>query len=288
MPLLRKKPAFVGLSIHEDEIRLIKLHWIKRRLKINDAAILAIPRGLFIEGKVAERKRATSFIKELVDQTQSQGCETAIALPISDIMHKRIALDADLTDWERELEIADNLARYLPAMQSELHYDHLCLGRLDAKHDDVMLVAARSEQVNGFVSVVQEAGLKVAVVDADIYALTRCVLFTRDRACSAAVIAMDVHSSQLIVIQQKKIVFHRRVDTPSLEEITEDIATFARIQALYLSGKGHLVQLQARLQSRVSYRVEIFSFDHDVSWPEGAAEPALFLTAFGLAARFLR
>jgi len=298
MPLLLKKPAFVGLSIHDDEIRLIKLRRIKRQLQIDDAAIIDLPVGLFIEGKITHLNQAISLISELVDKTQSQGCETAIALPIAQIMHKRISLAANLTEWERELEIAENLSRYLPAMQTELHYDHICLGKLDAKHDDVMLVTARSEQIKSYVLAVEQSGLHATVVDADIYALTRCFLYMREMECTAAVVDVDVNSLQVVIVQQKKVLFHQRSAVHSIEEAAESLLKtlklcidtwhFPPVEKIYLSGKSNLFQLQEMIRSCSSSCVEIFPLQNEFSWPEVQLKSVLFLTALGLAMRLLR
>lgn len=273
MPLLRKKPASVGLSVHDDEIRLIKLKSTQQDIKIEDIGIEPLPAGAFADG---------NRIKRLVNQTHTQHCPTAIALPHSEVIHKHIALPAGLTHWERSLEIAENLSHYFPGMQSELHYDHVRLGALNENQDDILLVAAKLAQINEHVSAAEQAGLVVKMVDVDIYALARAVLYKTNSGSSIALIDIDTSTLQLIIVQQGKIIFQQRmtnsIANQAILRLFKTTSLFSQVEKIVLSGKSDLFFiLKNFLQGETTLPVDIFN---------GQCE-SVMLTAFGLALRLL-
>ena len=96
---------------------------------------------------------------------------------------------ASLTETDREAELHDHLADYLPGISPNRYcIDHIRLGT-DGTEDRILLVAARENTVHATVAFAEKAGLVVRIVDVDEDATTRALTHTplASLPCSARV-----------------------------------------------------------------------------------------------------
>lgn len=164
-----KEPTLVGLAMHQDRISMVKL---KHKNILEAFAIADLPQGWLVDGKINHVEEVVQLIRNLIIDFQAENCCAAIGLPVSLVISKRIKVAACLSDAERVADIKDNLPHYFPGIKEPLSFDFIPLEE-NHEDDEVLLVAARSGQVDAYVSVAEQAGLKVRVVDVDIYALSR-------------------------------------------------------------------------------------------------------------------
>ena len=209
---IKSKPL-VGLDIHADEVRLLQLKRVKNSIKVEKQAVCELPAGVIVDGKIKQMSSVITAIQELVRETQTQGCPAAIALPSQCVISQRIRLASILQDVECEIEISTRLSHYLPGVNDSLCFDFAIQGQLDAEHNDVLLIAARDEQVNSYVDVVNHSGLIVKIVEVDSHALMRAAKFFIPRAFFQQTIAvLDIGQTValLVVYQDGHIVLNQQ------------------------------------------------------------------------------
>ena len=265
-------PPFIGLSLHDNEIRFVKVKVAQRQRVVERTGIVKIPPGLFFDGKIQDAQGLADALKNMVDQAQLKACDAAIALPVSQVIHQSIQVDESLDELECELEIAENLSRYLPGTEGDLSYDYI---RTHGSHD-VMLVAARAQQIDDYLTVVQQSKLTITAVDVDIYALARAVISLGIAEQLTAVIDFDTASLQVIVLQRGKIIFHHRLIFSAsnadyiLQPLHELFSQMPKVEKVLLAGNIFLPI--ERLQKEIGMSAEIIAqCDHRC------------LVAFGLA-----
>lgn len=163
----KAKPLF-GLEISQQEVSLLRLNRVKNEIYLEKLGSSTIPQGLLIEGKLnAESLRAA--LVSLIEQAQIAGHSVALAIPMASVITKRIKLNAELSDKDHAAEITSNLNRYAPGM-TDWYVD---LAKV--KPDEILLFAISHEQLNEYVSVVNQAGLQVKIIDIDAFIFARAL-----------------------------------------------------------------------------------------------------------------
>jgi len=200
----RKKSAFIGIAVHDDRISMAKLRQTKKKIVVEGFSIIPLPAGTIIAGKVNQAPLLWQTLKEWAQLNHAKRCFAALALPASQVIHKRIRVAACLNDFECEAEIAANLAQYLPGINEPLHFDFLPIKR-DGQEVELQLIAARSEQVTMYCHAAYTAGIKVKSVDVDAYAITRAVNFILPSMSSGIILDMDITTAQFILLKDRKI-----------------------------------------------------------------------------------
>lgn len=163
----------LGLDIQADEIRLIQLQRSKKKWGIKQALAQSLPAGAVIDGKIQVAEVVSDRLQELVQSSKLQECGVAIALPIHCVTTKRISVIKGLHESELEAEVISHLSHCFPSVTEGLCYDYGMFGSNDEMQNDVFLAATSFTCLNIHVTAVQNAGLKVRVVDVDQYALAR-------------------------------------------------------------------------------------------------------------------
>lgn len=215
-----KAQSLVGLDIQANEVRLLHLKQHRKSLRIENFAIAQLPLGAMKEEAIHDRQAVSQTIKHLVSETHTHGSAAVIALPGNSIIKRRIKLPGYLSAEECEEELTTRLDHYLTGMDAQLCFDFVRLGANDGEHQDVLLVAARQDQLQDYVETVNQSGLVTKVVDADVFALARvaqhCVANEVERKSALAILDVNLTTAQFIVTQDNEIIFSHHLLTQEL------------------------------------------------------------------------
>jgi type IV pilus assembly protein PilM len=258
-PFLRTKPAScVGLEINADEIRLLHLSHATEGYTILSHAISPLPSQAIVAGRVKRFDLVQSALRTLVANTGTAGLPAAIALPANSVITKRIPLDACLSDWECEVEIQMNLSRYLPGMTEALYLDFARQPAEGAALHDILLVAARAEEVQMYITLLKAARLHVKIVDVDSHALLRGAALSLDEVLrqSTAVMALwDAGRSvtRFMIFQQSQILFMQQWETVDVSESLAEIKRLLqRFTSMHRQLQIHSLILPAEMMESVT------------------------------------
>jgi type IV pilus assembly protein PilM len=153
-------------------------------------------------------------------------------------------MPAEFGEDEIEANIQLDASQYIPFPLEEIYIDFQIVqktSKVDANTQDVMIVASRKENVDLRREVLQEAGLKTAIVDVEAYALENAVRFfsqeSLKQAANAqiashksdgsltAVVDIGADITTLYVLRDDKVIFTRE-QTFGGEQLTTAIAEF--------------------------------------------------------------
>ncbi len=158
------KSNAVGVDIGSHSIKVCQLKETRKGLQLHtfDTANLS-PEGV-VEGAVMNYGAVVERLKDLVKANKLKGKQVALSVSGHSVIIKKISLP-EMTDEELNSSIIWEAEQYIPFDIKEVHVD---LQVLDPKAGhgqmDVLLVAARREIVDDYVSIAREAGLVPVVM----------------------------------------------------------------------------------------------------------------------------
>jgi len=171
--LFAGKKQVVGLDIGSSSLKLVEVLDSADGYLLNHFSQIPLPRGIIVDGLLVDQRALTEKVKELF---KNSGCsKKAIVTSLSghSVIVKKVNFATMEEEELREL-IRDEAAKYLPFdNMDDINFDFEILGASEYNPNqmDVLIVAAKKEAVNSFVDALMDAGLSVAIMDVDSFAL---------------------------------------------------------------------------------------------------------------------
>ena len=180
-----KKNQLIGLDIGSHSIKLVEIDYGKRGRVLKNFGVIGLPPEAIVEGSIKEMEIVSSAINNLFKNLKIKKKVVATSISGYPVIVKKITIN---TKDESELEalIHEEAEQYIPFDINEvnLDYDILSFGEELTDVDDteqqdkegseqmeVMLVAAKKEIVEDYVTLLELAGLKLVLLDVDAFAL---------------------------------------------------------------------------------------------------------------------
>jgi type IV pilus assembly protein PilM len=170
---ISRKSQIIGLDIGSHSIKLAQIVERGKDLVLVKFGVRELGPELIVEGAVMDHSQVAGAITELMQDVALKAKDTAIGVSGNSVIVKRISLPemgveelSESINWEAE--------QYIPFAIDDVNLDFQILGPTPAEGAntmDVVLVAAKKEKVNDYVSLVNEAGLNPVIVDVDAFAL---------------------------------------------------------------------------------------------------------------------
>lgn len=253
-----KSSSLIGIDINTEEIRLIGLIKTKNGNYLERCAVGALPPGTIIDGKIKDLPTVKTVMNDLVVLTKSKGLCAAVALPMQSVISRRIKLPSGLVEEEYEKQIVNSLNQYFPGMAEELCFDYTKLNQ-----DELFLVAARQDYVQDYLNLMNQVGLKVKIIDVDLFALTRAIPLFLSSQQIISILDFYSTSAHFMVIQNQEIIFsqliltcHFSVDFNSALQNYFSMHRQIKLNVIILSGNisidsdiSQIIQQEFNLQS---------------------------------------
>ncbi|MBI5490394.1 MAG: type IV pilus assembly protein PilM [Deltaproteobacteria bacterium] len=161
----------VGLDLGSSAIKAVQLKPHKSGFELVKFGFEPLPPQSIVDRHVMNPQVVRETIQALLAKAQIRQKEVAIAVSGASVIIKKITLPmmnrdelAEQIPWEAEQHIPFNI--------HDVDVDHQVLQvRPEQGQMDILLVAAKKEDVAQYVSLVDEAGLKAAVVDICAFAI---------------------------------------------------------------------------------------------------------------------
>jgi type IV pilus assembly protein PilM len=188
MPIA-KKNQIVGLDIGSHSIKLVEISDSKKGRILESFGYIGLPQNAIVEGSIKEMEIVASAIKNLYRNLKIKNKNVATSISGYSVIVKKISIDKR-EDKELESSIYDEAEQYIPFDISDVNLDYEILEAQQAgsggdegleKGDsekegpsglmDVMLVAAKKDMVEDYVSLLEFAGLNPVILDVDAFAL---------------------------------------------------------------------------------------------------------------------
>jgi type IV pilus assembly protein PilM len=174
MGLLNRTRRSIGLDIGSSSIKLMELEKDAKtdRYRLVSFGIKELPPEAIVDGAVMNTSAVVDAIRELVSKARLKTKDVVASVSGNSVIIKRINLPAMTVD-ELEESIQWEAEQYIPFDINDVNIDVQILDNAtdDPGQMEVLLVAARKELVNEYQALIQQAGLRPAVVDVDAFAV---------------------------------------------------------------------------------------------------------------------
>jgi len=168
----RKEQFPLGLDIGSHAIKICQVAKSGDDFKLVSLGSAKLPEGAVEDGILQEPEEVAKTITTLLSNLKIKEKKVAISISGYSVIVKKINLsvmeEKDLDDY-----IQTEVGQYIPFDIEDVYLDYQDLHTNTEDYDrtDVMLVAAKKEVVDGYLSMLQSAGLKVVIVDIGGFAL---------------------------------------------------------------------------------------------------------------------
>ncbi|MGH9381071.1 MAG: type IV pilus assembly protein PilM [Thermoanaerobaculia bacterium] len=194
--LFSRSKNVVGLDIGSSAVKLVELKERKGGYKLDRVGLEPLPPEAIVEGSVADATLAVEAIQRLIERTGVRNNAFATSVSGPSVIIKRIAVprmsEAELADsiqWEAE--------QYIPFDIHDVRLDYAVLGGDEPGHDslDVLLVAAKQDKIQDYVSLIHSAGRTPVAVDVDVFALQNAYELVYGADAEGVVGLLDIGAS---------------------------------------------------------------------------------------------
>ncbi len=233
----------VGLSIGTSTVKIAELKKSGRSWKLLHFGYVQLPDECVVNREIVNSVAVVESIRTLLGQIRLKNVAVCTSITGTGVITKRMTVEVpnakelqDQVFWEAE--------QYLPFDVSEVYLDYQVLSRSKSGTTDVLLVAAKKSVVDGYMAVVEQAGLKPKIVDLDYFALQNVLEanYPMNATESVAVIDIGASSMKMVVVHGGIPVFTKD-STIGGRGLTSEIQkhlslSFADAESLKVAGQG--------------------------------------------------
>jgi type IV pilus assembly protein PilM len=194
--ILGKKKDVIGLDIGSSSVKLVELSKAKDGFKLQNLGISPLPPEAIVDGALMDSVTIIDAIRNLVSTTKTKKKDVATSVSGHSVIVKKIALPF-MTEAELEESIQWEAERYIPFDINDVNIDFQIFGSSPDNPDlmDVVLVAAKKDIINDYVSVIMESGLNPVIIDIASFALENMLAINYDIDKDETVAIVNVGAS---------------------------------------------------------------------------------------------
>lgn len=246
--------SLVAIDIGSSAIKMLELTGNEKRRRLKNFEVEPLPKGAIEHGLFVDPIAITDVLKKMVKKMGVKGRRTAVSISGSGAMIKKVVINAgkDATVMEQVDFHASQAFQIDPA---EMYYDYAEMGLAPNGGEgvEVLLVGARREIVEQYVTVIKEAGLQLGVVEAGSLSLAN--MFEVNYGVIdglVAVIAIGASSTSVIFIDRGRVLYNHELSMGG-DAFTAAIAQTMNMQweaaeSLKISAAGSQGDLPAEFQ----------------------------------------
>lgn len=209
-------PPLIGVDIGTSSVKLIQLTASGNTYRVEAFAIEPVPEGAVSEGMISEPQQVADAVKKALQRGGFKAKSCAMAVTGSAVITKVINLPADLSEDDIEGQIEVEAGQYIPYPREEVSLDFEVLGPSPRNADllEILLAASKTEHVDARREVAELAGLNVAVVDVESFAIGNAFELVRkgagiDEAETIGVLNIGSTVSTMIVLRGNRSIYSR-------------------------------------------------------------------------------
>ena len=177
--------------------------------------VQSLPSGIFFGDEIQDRDVLLDTIKSILEEMKPRSSFSSMGIWGNNVISKRIYLAksgkdelADQVEWESE--------QYIPYDIDDATVSFSILEEDSNGNYDILFTAAKTEVIEQFKSIVEEAGLKVKIIDNSQFALANIFSFVHEKdldEVNSSIVLIDVGASSMniIIFEGKKLVFTREI-----------------------------------------------------------------------------
>jgi type IV pilus assembly protein PilM len=226
----KKARSLLGVDISSTSVKLIELHRVGGRYRLQAYAVEPLPANTVVEKNIADPEAVGQALARALVRAGTTSRLAAVAVAGSAVITKAIELPTGLSDDEMEIRIKAEADQYIPYPLEEVAIDFNVRG--PSLHSqgrvDVLLAACRKEIVEVREAALALAGITAKVVDVEAYALERAFALLAPQLAAgpgASIVALvDIGASMTMtsILHDGRIV-HAREQLFGARQLTEEV-----------------------------------------------------------------
>lgn len=212
--MFQRNLPHIGLSLEQTEIRYVSLKK-KKQWELERKKFLHIPSGIIVENQVVDMESMHHLLRKWVEDEGLKGQSVTLSIPPSRILVRAMSIpstNAKQVSQLVELEVETGL--HLPFENPV--YDYIVTS-VDEENTHLLVFAAPSQLIKEYVSMLGEAGIKVAAVEISATALARTVVTEQGKSFSnTMLIHLADNLLDIYMFRSGHPVFMRTIEAPRL------------------------------------------------------------------------
>jgi type IV pilus assembly protein PilM len=220
-----KRKNVIGLDIGSSSIKLVELNEGKHGLKLQNLAISPLPQEAIVDGALMDSVTIIDTIRDLIAGSKTKTKDVVTSVSGHSVIVKKINLPL-MTEAELEESIQWEAERYIPFDINDVNIDFQIFGSGPENPDvmDVILVAAKKDIINDYVSVIMESGLNPVIIDIDSFALENmlAINYEIDKEETVAIANVGASVTNINILRNNVSGFTRDIFKGG-NQITEEI-----------------------------------------------------------------
>ncbi len=166
-----RRNELVGLDIGSHSIKLVELRAFKKGYQLKNIGHTLLPYKSIVNKVIENHDAVSEAVSTLIHDLRIKTKNVAISISGHSVIIKKVSLPK-MSDSELRESIPWELEQYIPQSIHDVNYDYQVIpGETPEGNIDVLIVAAKKDVTNSYVSIVKEVGLNPVVVDVDVFAL---------------------------------------------------------------------------------------------------------------------
>ncbi len=223
--ILGKKKNVIGLDIGSSSIKLIELAEGKNGFKLQNMGLSSLPPEAIVDGALMDSVTIVDTIRDLFGTAKAKTKDVVTSVSGHSVIVKKISLPF-MTEAELEESIRWEAERYIPFDINDVNIDFQTFGANPENPEvmDVVLVAAKKDIINDYVSVIMESGLNPVIIDIDAFALENmlAVNYQFDKGEVVAIVNVGANVTNINILKDNVSGFTRDIFKGG-NQVTEDI-----------------------------------------------------------------
>jgi type IV pilus assembly protein PilM len=211
---LSMKKEIIGIDIGSSSVKLVQLKELKGAFTLQNVGILPLPLEAIVDNTLMDSSSIVEAIKKLIKSLNIRVKEAACSVSGNSVIIRKISLPA-MPPEELEDQIHWEAEQYIPFDINDVNIDFQILAsdQNDPSKMEVLLVASKKEIINDYLAVFNEAGINLAVVDVDSFAIQNAFELNYDIGSENVVALINIGASimNLNIVKNDVSLFTRDV-----------------------------------------------------------------------------
>lgn len=214
----------IGVDIGSSSIKVCQVKEGRKGLILQRFGFAPLPPQVVVDGQVMDAPRVVATLKEVLSAARVRGRDAALSVSGQSVIIRKITVPM-MTEAELAEQISWEAEQHIPFDIKDVQIDYQVLRRRpDASQMDLLLVAARKDQIQTYAQLAWDARLKPLVVDIDAFTIQNAYESARgiDEQQTTALINVGASLSSLNVLTAGTSAFTREIASGG-NVVTEEI-----------------------------------------------------------------
>jgi type IV pilus assembly protein PilM len=185
----------IGVDIGTSSIKVCQLKETRRGPRLIKVGFTALPRQTIVDGHVLNAQAVVEGLERVFSESKIKSKDIAISISGQAVIIRKITVPM-MTAAELDEQIQWEAEQHIPFDIKDVHVDYEVLRRRpEAGQMDLLLVAAKREEVNDYTEIARQAKLRPMVVDIDAFTVQNLFEYNRGLAPDMTFAIINVGAS---------------------------------------------------------------------------------------------